>query len=320
MSEIRQDIFTGEWVIYATNRKKRPYDFNKCVLQPKDEIKCSFCIGHENETPNPTYQNHENGMWTIRCFENKYPMIDLENATEDKDDFYVHEKGKGIHEVLVDTPNHDEKIHEFTKGHLIEVLEVLQKRYCAIKLCEGIKYIQIFKNTGPDAGASIMHSHWQISGVPFVPFLQECVLNNIVKSNKHLYKEMINHEKKENKRVIYENEYFIALVPYAAKYSYEICIFSKDCISSYDQFEKKHIESLGDILNYVLDKSSKVRQDICYNICFMDIPDKSVEKNYCWHARIIPRIGSLAGFEMGTAGYINPVLPEEATEYIKNLD
>ena len=74
------------------------------------------------------------------------------------------------------------------------------------------------------------------------------------------------------------------------------------------------------ILNYVLDKSSKVRQDICYNICFMDIPDKSVEKNYCWHARIIPRIGSLAGFEMGTAGYINPVLPEEATEYIKNLD
>ena len=79
MSELRQDILTGEWVIFAGNRKSRPYDFIKhSIPKTSDKTDCQFCPGNETMTPDAVYQNAADGEGTIRVFPNKYQAVNDE--------------------------------------------------------------------------------------------------------------------------------------------------------------------------------------------------------------------------------------------------
>ena len=181
LSEVRQDIFTGEWIIFAGNRMKRPYDFiKKSVPKTFDSSECQFCPGNEKLTTEPLYQDGSNGNWRIRVFPNKYPAVSDKSDEADNEGFYRAESGFGIHEVVVDTPDHTAVLHDFSVEKIRDILKVLKARFIAISENENIKYAQIFKNCGPDAGASIMHSHWQIIGVPVIP----CEQTNIIKNEK----------------------------------------------------------------------------------------------------------------------------------------
>lgn len=175
MSQLRKDVVSGDWVIFASNRRKKPYQFKKRSITPSDVNSdgCPFCPGHEEETPDKIYQNGEDGKWDIRVFRNLYPAVDTDSYEKNCEDFYTSEAGLGIHEVLVDTPNHLDAPEDFSVEHIWEVLKVLKLRFNAISSEEFIKYVQIFKNNGPEAGASIAHSHWQIMGVSVVPIEQE---------------------------------------------------------------------------------------------------------------------------------------------------
>jgi UDPglucose--hexose-1-phosphate uridylyltransferase len=42
-------------------------------------------------------------------------------------------------------------------------------------------------------------------------------------------------------------------------------------------------------------------------------------EHYHWHFEIIPRITRVAGFEWGTGFYINPVPPEHAAQYLREV-
>ena len=148
MSEMRQDILTGEWVIFAGNRMKRPYDFiKKSVPKTSDKKECQFCPGNEYLTTAPVYQDGADGQWTIRAFPNKYPAVDSagDDGCSDGEGLYTSFCGKGIHEVIVDTPNHLEIIEDFDTKHICEILKVLKIRYSEIISNDYIKYVQIFK-------------------------------------------------------------------------------------------------------------------------------------------------------------------------------
>ena len=319
MSELRQDILTGEWVIFAGNRKKRPYDFiKKSVPKSSDCTDCQFCPGNEHLTTGAVYQDGQDGEWGIRVFPNKYPAVGQRADAADGENFYNAVGGKGIHEVVVDTPKHFEIIHDFSIEHLAEVLKVLRDRFNIISKTEGIEYVQVFKNCGPDAGASIMHSHWQIIGVPVVPAEQEVIFKRekLYGDEKGgcLICDILEHEKNTEARVIEENEDFLAFAPYASKFSFECDISCKKHISSFGLFDDKMVGELAEILKKVLSGVKTLRKDICYNLCFEDSPKG--ERGH-WYMRIIPRMGNLAGFEYGTKSYINPILPENAAEYMK---
>ena len=88
LSELRQDIFTGEWIIFAGNRMKRPYDFiKKSVPKTFDSSECQFCPGNEKLTTEPLYQDGSNGNWTIRVFPNKYPAVSDKSDESDNEGF-----------------------------------------------------------------------------------------------------------------------------------------------------------------------------------------------------------------------------------------
>ncbi|MEA4972308.1 MAG: galactose-1-phosphate uridylyltransferase [Candidatus Metalachnospira sp.] len=319
MSELRQDILTGEWVIFAGNRKSRPYDFiKKNVPRSTDNSDCQFCPGNESMTTEPVYQNGKDGEWTIRAFPNKFPAVSPSTTDKENDGFYTVIGGHGVHEVIVDTPEHLGTIHDFSVEHLFEVLKVVKKRYDAIYADKDIKYVQVFKNCGPDSGASIMHSHWQIIGVPVIPREQ----SNIIEHKKK-YKEekdsciicaMVEYEKKKGIRIIDESENFIAYSPFASRLSYESDIAVKKHIGSFGEFDDDMLFEFAQMLKNILVGTKLVRKDICYNLCFEDTP-KGYDGH--WFMRVIPRMGNPAGFEYGTNSYINPIMPEDAAEFMR---
>ena len=321
MSQLRQDILTGEWVIFAGNRMRRPYDFiKKSVPKTADKRECQFCPGNEHLTTEPVYQDGDNGQWSIRAFPNKFPAVDTgdDYMCSDGEGFYTSCCGKGIHEVIVDTPDHLEIIEDFSVEHIYRVFKVLRLRYEDIMSKDFIKYVQIFKNCGPDAGASIMQSHWQIIGVPVVPSEQTNIVNSMEnyrsKNNKCVICSIMEHEREKKIRMISENEHFIAIAPYASKMTYECDIIPKEHISHFSQMDDKKLSALAHLLKDILSAVKTLRKGVCYNLCFEDTP-KGYDGH--WFMKVLPRMGNLAGFEYGTSSYINPVLPEDAAAYIR---
>ena len=122
---------------------------------------------------------------------------------------------------------------------------MLKIRYSEIISNDYIKYVQIFKNCGPDAGASIMHSHWQIIGVPIIPSEQMNIAESISRHKKESGKcilcSIMEHEMENKTRVVMENDNFIAVAPYASKMSYECDIIPKEHISRFSEFDDEKL-------------------------------------------------------------------------------
>lgn len=311
MSEFRRNPFTGEWTLYAENRKNKPYDFRWSHPTKKDGTNCPFCPNHEAWTTPSVYQDDKDGAWNIRVFPNMYPAVNMEDKESLEDDFYEQEMGTGRHEVLVDTPIHEQTIDMFSYAHLQNVLQVLKMRYLDIRKEPQTAYVQVFKNCGAEAGMSIQHSHWQLLGMPIVPErIRKMILLGMAKGCR--FCDMIAHEQKVKKRIAAENDSFIAITPYASRYPYEIWIFPKTHQENFGTLSETEMEKLTVILHDLLPKVAMLRQDVGYNICVMDGPK---DTDFHWHLQILPRMGGAAGFENATDCFMNIVLPEHAALY-----
>ncbi|KXL52738.1 galactose-1-phosphate uridylyltransferase [Anaerotignum neopropionicum] len=317
MSEVRRNPFTKEWTHYAQNRKNRPYEFlHKIERKCSGNEECPFCGGHEDKTTPPLYQDGEDDCWRIRVFPNMFPTVDKEAEGKSETLFYEHILGKGIHEVLVDTPHHEETIDHFSLAQLERVFVVLQQRYCKMLSSEEVKYIQIFKNCGPSAGMSICHSHWQIVGLPVMP-QREDLMRRYMQKEDCLFCKMLTYEKEQGIRIVEENQHFLVITPYASRFPYELWICPKRHISSFANVKAEELKSLSVLFHGLLPKISSLRKDVGYNICLID---GEVNGDFHWHIEILPRIGGFAGFEYATGSYINSILPEHAAEYYRKKD
>lgn len=325
MSEMRKNKLTQEWVIYAVNRQKRPYEFEKKMSEKKNKATpCPFCRGNEEQTTQPVYQDREQN-WSIRVFPNRFPAVEREcNEEIVKEDFYDNTLAIGRHEVVVDTPNHNETIEQFSLEHLKNVLTVLQDRFLSIKQTEGIKQVQIFKNAGADAGMSIKHSHWQLVGLPVVSKRQLTYENASKEYQKQhgscMICDMILWEKEQKSRVCCETEKFIAIAPYASRFSYEVWLIPKRHIASFGELTQEEIEDLAVVMKKMLKRITELRDDISYNICFVEGSTEQVDsdkKSLHCAMQILPRIGGFAGLEFGAETYINSVLPETAAKWYR---
>lgn len=322
MSELRQDILTKEWIFFATDRDKRPYDFSKKSVE-KDDTKstCPFCPGNEKALTDIMYEKVSNGIWKVRAFANKYPAVSYDEKEIKESSFYNNVKGVGLHEVIVDTPNHGEQFCNFSDEHIFDVLYGIQQRFKEISSKNDLKYVQIFKNNGPEAGMSLIHSHWQIIGIPVIPMKLETSFLSCEKyfkeNDRCLICDIVKNEKEEKVRFVYENDNFVAFTPYAAKLSYEIWIVPKKHISSYADFDNDELHSFGNIFKNILLRVNKITENVSYNVCFIDMPKNQNKKYFHWYAKIYPRLGNFAGFEFATGSFINPVMPENSAKFYR---
>ena len=179
MPQLRQDPTTKEWVIIATERSKRPHDFKKtepAVVKPTYKEDCPFCPNNEFLTPHETLAYRKSGPpdakgWWVRAVPNKFPALSPEGSLERKEEkgFFRMMDGVGIHEVVVESPIHNQLLPLMEDKQVEEILLAYRERYLALREDPRIKLIIIFKNSGEAAGTSLDHTHSQLVGMAVVP-------------------------------------------------------------------------------------------------------------------------------------------------------
>ncbi|MBC7333196.1 MAG: DUF4931 domain-containing protein, partial [Actinobacteria bacterium] len=214
MPELRKDIITGEWVIMATERAKRPENFRS---QPRvkagpDDV-CPFCGGNEYMTPDEVfsislYENRKANApgWQVRVVPNKFPALlpDI-HLSQKREGIYDVMSGFGVHEVIIHSPEHICNFSELDENQLSLIISAYVKRINELKKDERIKSIIVMLNQGKEAGASIEHSHSQVFGLPFIPpVVGEELSGTIAYFNNNdtcAMCDIIRFEKKEGKRL-----------------------------------------------------------------------------------------------------------------------
>jgi len=338
MGELRKDPILGRWVIIATERSKRPDSFTLEKTSIKDDKdKCPFCEGREKQTPPEIYSlrgpktKPDEPGWRVRVVPNKYPALNI-NIGLEKKGYGVHDMMTdfGVHEVIIETPDHEKEMKDQTIDEIEDVIKVLQHRVEELYKDKKFRYLLIFKNKGKAAGASLQHPHHQIIGLPITPKRVREELQGAEAyfklKERCIYCDIIEQEKSWGERVIHESEDFISFCPYASRFPFETWILPKDhSIDFYSQKVKDRVRPLAEMLKLVLGKLSKVLNDPEYNYIIHAAPNrfvrggywKTIESDFHWHIELFPRLTQVAGFEWGSGFYINPTSPEQAAKFLK---
>jgi len=331
MSFIRQDIATKNWTIFAVERSKRPDDFKdkrkRKVLKNFDRD-CPFCKGNEQMTPEDIMVlRDKSGDWTVRVVPNKFPILENDEIKE-CDNYlrnagpYLEVDGKGNHEVIIESPEHNLNLCNMGLKHVEDIIGVYKTRFMGLSRRESCQNVVIFRNQGFRAGTSLVHPHSQLVAIPFMPAFMRDKFYEAKKyfdgSGECVYCKIIEHEKKTGERVIYENEEFIAIAPYASVVPYNILILPKEHQACFAQIKQKSVENLASILVITLKKLYNLLDNPDYNYIIDSAPLKQTgNRYYHWHLEILPRLVTKAGFEIGSGINVNTILPEECAKLLR---
>ena len=311
MGIIRKDYILDRYVVYASARGKRPVEFKKIVQQAPAGV-CYFCPGSETLTPPEIGRSGSAVQWTLRWFQNKFPAVEKKGVPRLSGPPSFRESSNyGVHEVIVETPRHQEQLADLPEEQMARLLKAYHERILALSKDKNCRYVSVFKNHGRDAGTSLIHEHSQVVSLPKVPSLirEEC--DAAKKSKSCPYCSVVKKEAK-SERLIAENDSFIAFAPFASRFNYEAWIFPKKHYQTFADFKESDFLHCALLLKKILVKLQRI--DASYNY-YVHYSPKGEDLHF--HIEITPRIATYGGFELGTGFIINSVLPEDAAAYYR---
>ena len=192
-----------------------------------------------------------------------------------------------------------------------ELFEVYKFRIKELSRLKDIKYVDVFKNHGKDAGTSLIHSHSQVMALTQIPTLVREKIAAIKKYKRCPYCEIVRHEAK-SKRKIFNTKNIIAFAPFASRFNYEAWIFIKKHKKTMEELEENELMDLASTLKKILVKLKKI--NVSYNFYVHYSP---VKENLHFHIEVCPRIATWGGFELSTNAVINSVMPEDAARFYR---
>ncbi len=297
--DIRLDYLKNETVFYSDKRSERPNNYNVSVEKTRQDITCPFCKENESITAESVYKNEKTG---IRIVKNKYPSVD---------------ETHGIHEVLIESFDHNIQLEDMDEQFIFEMLKVMRHRLAQIESEEIINSAQIFKNTGSKSGASLEHSHWQILGLDFVPKTLQ-IINRQFEEYKKENGQCYLCEGKDIIKIIEDDEIVVGL-PYAHVSAKSFRIFPKKHITSFSESSNDFLLSFARALAKCIWILKTVDENISYNIIFYSKPPKREKESFHFFAELIGRRGTYGGFEFATGSYVSSQLPEDFYLKVKEI-
>jgi UDPglucose--hexose-1-phosphate uridylyltransferase len=329
MPEIRSNPVTGDWVIIATDRARRPEEFTqkkqKTAL-PAFAPGCPFCPGNEDKTPAEQFRvSAPGGGWLVRSVPNLYSAFTPEGEVErHANAFRTFLSGVGLHEVIVETPAHNLTTALLPVTHVEQILSAYRHRLRAFYDDPRIEHVIVFKNHGEAAGTSLTHPHSQIVGMPVLPGQLRARLEEAVRHwgdrGECLYCRSLHEELQDGMRIVAENASFAAFVPYAALSPFHIWVFPKRHCAYFGDVSDTEIADLAAVLREVLARLCVGLDDPDYNYVIRSLsPQESAVKYFHWYLSLIPRVTKAAGFELGTGMFINTSLPEASAEFLRGV-
>lgn len=272
MADYLSDINRTHWMV--SNPKRQ----NRTGMDGKS-FRCPFCPGNEEDTPPEVYRVGEGEAdkkgWKIRVVPNLFPIAD-------------------IHEVIIHSAYHDRNIQDLPVGHIQDIVRTYINRFNAHKN-EGKVYI--FSNQSLASGASLIHSHSQVSVIP-----------------EDIPTDTISSQPVEN--IIEQNNGFVSYCPTYSEWSYEMWIKALGQ-NNFESLTEPEVKDLAAILLSSILRLKNIhggsahysKKEFGYN--FYIYPYDS------WYLRIIPRFMERAGFELSTGIMVNSVVAEKAAQELR---
>lgn len=327
MPQLRKDPVTDRWVIVATEREHltaatRPEP-------PRQQSFCPFCYGNEDKTPAEILAYRRTGCgpnqqgWKVRVVPNRFPALQIEGEiSKTADGVYDRMSGVGVHEVIIEHPDHEAGFHTYTVADVEMILWAYRDRYMDLVGDRRFKYLLIFKNFGSSAGASLDHPHSQLIATPVVP---KRVLEELHGAERYFgYKErcvfcdMVRQELDSGERVVAVNDRFVALCPFASRFPYELVVLPRFHASDFGALEADDIRLCAQVLREAMRRLLATLGRPAYNYMLHTSPaDRRDLEHYHWHIEVVPRLTRVAGFEFGSGFYATPVPPEEAARHLR---
>ena len=331
MPELRKDPITARWVIIATDRAKRPSDFNRQTVEIKGLRFCPFCPGNELRTPPEilafrTHGGANEPGWTTRVIASKFPVLRVEGAANSRaEGLYDKMNGIGAHEVIIESPEHFDTLSTMPVKRVEDLFWAFRERVLDLRRDVRLRSILLFKNFGEAAGGTLEHTHSQLIALPIVPR----IINEETEGSRKYYDyrdrcvycDISAVESETGTRIVLETDHFTALCPYAPRFPFETWIIPKLHNSHAETMTHEQIPDLANVIQRVFRKINSALEYPPYNLVLHTAPlqDPALPW-YHWHIEIIPKMTRVAGFEWSTGFYSNPTPPEESAKFLREAN
>jgi UDPglucose--hexose-1-phosphate uridylyltransferase len=232
--------------------------------------------------------------------------------------------GIGAHEVMIDSPDHDRGMADLEPAQIEEVLWAYRDRVLDLHRDERFRYIIIFKNHGAEAGASLEHPHSQIIALPILPLSVQDELRGASEyyriKERCIFCDIVFQESADRRRLVFENASFIVACPFAARFPFELWLVPKNHGSHFEHATVPEYRDFAHAIRAGLGALKKALDDPPFNYIIHSAPlGEPRSKHYHWHMEITPALTKVAGFEVGTGFYINPVPPEASASHLREV-
>lgn len=333
MPELRKDPVIGRWVIVATERARRPGNIIDSQENIFGEVEsCPFCNNQDQEI----YAIKDgNGAWKVRVVPNGTPILRIEEKFKRRGHgLYDLVNGFGAHEVVIETPQHVANMADLDVAQITLVIQTYVARFKDLEKNAKFQYPIAYKSYGWSAGSRrIGHARSQIIVSPVNPsHVKEKLRGSKRYFDYHercLYCDLIRQELEAKSRIVLETEHFLALTPFAPRFTFEIWIFPKKHNCDFAKGVVGQEEDLAKVLKEVLLRLKIGIGDPAYNYVIQTAPFRhrkkggrwrTIEEDYHWHIEVMPRLTMSAGFEKGSGFYICSIPPEHTAEFLREVN
>jgi UDPglucose--hexose-1-phosphate uridylyltransferase len=296
---IRWDPLAGEWVVIAAARQDRTFlpPAGQCPLDPS-------APGRPTEIPAASYD--------VVVFQNRFPAL---------------REPLGRCEVVCFTSAHDASFAQLSPGRVRTVLEAWVDRTLALSARPEIRQVYCFENRGEETGVTLHHPHGQIYAFGFVaPRLARMVEQARRYTGGNLFDDLVAAELRAGSRIVTRNEHWIAFVPEAARWPYEVRIFPAVRVPDLPALGEAARAAFGPLYLDVLRRFDGLFGGRApYIAAWHQAPagDEAARLLFAAHLQVLSirrapgKLKYLAGSESGMGVWINDIVPEEAARRLR---
>ncbi len=321
IGHLRFDPLVNEWVAVASHRQHR-------VFLPPKEL-CPLCVSSDDKLTEIPDSNYE-----VVVFTNRSPALTSPGSnwqlpavagfdTPNAD-------AAGACEVVCYTQDHGATFAQLSTGQIRTVLEAWKDRDAQLSKLSYIEYVFPFENRGEEVGVTLSHPHGQIFAYSFVPPRVEKMLqaasSHLAKTGRVLLDDVIAREIKDKKRIICENAEWIAFVPYAARYPFEIHIAPKRTVASISELDENQSQLFPAIAKEALTRLDGVFGiEMAYIASWYQAPVKVGRDSMRLHWQIVSvrrqpgKLKYLSGSESAMGAFIMDLEPEQSAKQLQEV-
>lgn len=349
----RLDVISGRWTMFANQRGDRPNDFEFTATPKLTQDGCPFCRGNEQCTPEPVlvlpWENSaacpcgatEPGDWGVRVVPNKYPAVATNRAegaasredlrprsegsrTRDEQTLFPVRAISGGHEVFIESPEHYTSLVDLDLAQVVSLLKVYQARIRHWVAQPSIRYVSLFKNAGPAAGASLLHPHSQLIAVTELPNSIRGTLDRFrrhhARSGCCLQCDVLRAELDGKRRLVAVTDSHVVYCPFASYLPMLMRITTRRHVERYEDLSDSEIDGLARLIRRAIGWLNTLYPGVAYNFLIHTRPPAvGVQEGFHWSFELFPRLTQIAGFEWSCETIINPMLPEDAAAQLREV-